>query len=64
MIFGLKKQDETTYSTNYYTKINNTPNTPTTTATVSVPANSTTTFEFVTLLGGGLGGLNHSIVIE
>ena len=64
MIFGLKKQGETTYSTEYYTKIYNTPNTPTNTATVSVPANSTTTFEFVTLLGGGLGGLNHSIVIE
>lgn len=64
MIFGLKKQGETSYSTNYYSKIYNTPNTPTNTATVSVPANSTTTFEFVTLLGGGLGGLNHSIVIE
>ena len=64
MIFGLKKQGETAYSTNYYAKIYNTPNTPTNTATVSVPANSTTTFEFVTLLGGGLGGLNHSIVIE
>lgn len=64
MIFGLKKQGETTYSTEYYTKIYNTPNNPTNTATVSVPANSATTFEFVTLLGGGLGGLNHSIVIE
>ena len=64
MIFGLKKQGETTYSTQYYTQINNTPNNPTNTATVSIPANTTATFEFVTLLGGGIGGLNHSIVIE
>lgn len=64
MIFGLKKQGETTYSTNYYAKIYNAPNNPANTATINIPANSTTTFEFVTLLGGGLGGLNHSIVIE
>ena len=64
MIFGLKRQGETTYSTDYYSKIYNTPNAPTNTAIVNIPANSTTSFEFVTLLGGGLGGLNHSIVIE
>ncbi|MBP3360554.1 MAG: hypothetical protein J6N52_06855 [Clostridia bacterium] len=64
MIFGLKKQGENTYSTNYYAKIYNTPNDPTNTAVVSIPANSTTSFEFVTLLGAGLGGLNHSIIIE
>lgn len=64
MIFGLKRQGETAYSTDYYSKIYNTPNAPTNTAIVNIPANSTTSFEFVTLLGGGLGGLNHSIVIE
>ena len=64
MIFGLKKENENTYSTNYYSKINNTPESPETTATVNVPANETIAFEFVTLLGGGLGGLAHAIVIE
>lgn len=64
LIFGLKKQGETTYLPDYYAKIQNTPNNPINTAAVIVPADSTTTFEFVTLLGGGLGGLNHSIVIE
>lgn len=64
MIFGIKKENENTYSTNYYSKINNTPEFPETTATVNVPANETITFEFVTLLGGGLGGLAHAIVIE
>ena len=64
MVFGLKKQGETTYFTNYYAKIYNTPNAPANTAIVNIPANNTTSFEFVTLLGGGLGGLNHSIVIE
>lgn len=64
MIFGLKKQGEIIYLTDYYTNIYNTPNNPTNTATVNVPANSTTTFEFVTLLGGGAGGLNHAIIIE
>lgn len=64
MIFGLKKQGEENYSTTYYATIYNTPDNPTKTATVNVPANGTTSFEFVTLLGGGHGGLNHAIVIE
>lgn len=64
MIFGLKKQGEENYSTTYYATIYNTPDNPTNTATVNVPANGTTSFEFVTLLGGGHGGLNHAIVIE
>ena len=64
MIFGLKTEDSGFYSTTYYTKIYNTPNEPTNTAVVNVPQNSIVTFEFVTLLGGGLGGLNHAIVVE
>lgn len=64
MIFGLKTQDSVSYSTTYYSKIYNTPNEPTNTAVVNVPKNSIITFEFVTLLGGGLGGLNHAIVVE
>ena len=64
MIFGLKTEDSGFYSTTYYTKIYNTPNEPTNTAVVNVPKNSIVTFEFVTLLGGGLGGLNHAIVVE
>ena len=64
MIFGLKTQGSSVYETKYYAKIYNTPNEPTHTAIVNVPKNSVTTFEFVTLLGGGLGGLNHAIVVE
>ncbi len=64
LICGVKKQGEKVYTTQYYTKIENIPDKPENTAIVSVPANGTTTFEFVTLLGGGLGGLSHSIVIE
>lgn len=64
LIFGLKIQGENTFTTNYYSKIYNTPETPETTATVAIPANETVTFEYVTLLGGGLGGLNHSLSIK
>ena len=64
MIFGLKKQGEHNYITNYYPKIYSTTDEHETTAIVNIPANETITFEFVTLLGGGLAGLNHSIVIE
>lgn len=64
MVFGLKKQGESTYATSYHPRIYNTPDNPTNTAVVSVSAYSTITFEFVTLLGAGLGGLNHSIVVE
>ena len=54
----------TMYSTMHYARMDNTEDNPVDTANVSVPANSTTSFEFITMLGGGLGGLNHSIVIE
>ncbi len=64
MIFGLKTSDDSAYTTTYYSKIYNTPDNPENTAIVNLPKGETTTFEFVTLLGGGLGGLNHSIVIE
>ncbi len=64
MIFGLKHQSETEYTTTYYNVIANDPLSAETVASVSIPANETVTFEFVTLLGGGLGGLNHAIVIE
>ncbi len=64
MIFGLKTEGSSSYATTYYSKIYNTPNEPTNTVIVNVPKNSITTFEFVTLLGGGLGGLNHAIVVE
>lgn len=64
LITGMKEQGETEYTTEYYANIENTPNNPTNIGTVSIPANSIRTFEFVTLLGGGLSGLNHSIVIE
>ena len=50
LIFGLKKQGETTYLPQYYAKIQNAPNNQVNTAAVIVPANSTTNFEFVTLL--------------
>ena len=64
MIFGVKENGASTYTTEYYPKIYNTPNNPENTAVINLPKGQTTTFEFVTLLGGGLGGLNHSIVIE
>ncbi len=64
MIFGLKHQSETEYTTTYYNFIANDLLSAETVASVSIPANETVTFEFVTLLGGGLGGLNHAIVIE
>ena len=41
LIFGLKQQGESTYLTQYYEKIDNTPDNPATTAAVSVLANST-----------------------
>ena len=64
LITGMENPGETEYTTEYYANIENTPNNPTNIGTVSIPANSIRTFEFVTLLGGGLSGLNHSIVIE
>ena len=64
LIFGLKKQGSACYETTYYSKIYNTQNEPTATAIVNVPKNTMIVFEFVTLLGGGLGGLKHSIVFE
>ena len=64
MIFGLKNHGETTYSTTYYSRINNDIYDAEKAAIVTVPKNSIITFEFVTLLGGGLGGLNRAIVVE
>ena len=64
LIFGLKEQDEESYTTTYYKKIQNNVNMAESVAEVVVPANKTVSFEFTTLLGGGEGGLNHSIVVE
>ena len=64
LIFGVKEQGESSYTTQYYAKINNDSENPENTAVIPIPKNEMITFEFVTLLGGGLGGLNHSIVIE
>ena len=63
-VFGLKEQDEEYYTTTYYKKIQNNINVPERVAEVVVPAHETVSFEFTTLLGGGDGGLNHSIVVE
>lgn len=64
LIFGFKDYGQPNYTTDYYGTINNNPHNPTDTAVIDVPANGITSFEFITLLGGGVGGLNHSIVIE
>jgi hypothetical protein len=64
LIFGLKTGSASTYTTKYYPKIDNTPDNPKNTAIVDLPKGETTTFEFVTLLGAGLSGLDHSIVIK
>lgn len=64
LTLGLKKQGESNYMTCFYSMIGNTPESPKTVADVVVPKNETITFEFVTLLGGGLSGIRHSIVIE
>ena len=64
LIFGLKEQGQSAYATAYYRKIGNTPDSPEPTATIDIPANTTKTFEFVTMLAAGLSGLNHAIVVE
>lgn len=64
LIFGFKDYGQPNYTTDYYGTINNNPYNPTDTAVIDVPANDIKSFEFITLLGGGVGGLNHSIVIE
>ena len=64
LIFGFKDYGQPNYTTDYYGTISNNPYNPTNTAVIDVPANDIKSFEFVTLLGGGVGGLNHSIVIE
>ena len=64
LTFGLKKQGESNYTTSFYSMIGNAPDSPGTVADIVVPKNETITFEFVTLLGGGLSGIRHSIVIE
>ena len=64
MTFGIKETKADQYTTAFYSKIPNTPASPKTTASVTIPKNSTKTFEFVTNLGGGQGGISHGIVIE
>ncbi len=64
LIFGFKDYGQLNYTTDYYEAINNNPYNPTDTAVIDVPANGIKSFEFITLLGGGAGGLNHAIVIE
>lgn len=64
MTFGIKETKDAQYTTAFYCKIPNTPASPKTTASVTIPKNTTKTFEFVTNLGGGQGGISHGIVIE
>lgn len=61
---GVKQQGETVYTTQHYDKIENNLNAAQNIAAIPLPANQTTTFEVTTMLGGGLGGLNHCIIIE
>lgn len=62
MVFGCKAAGEQKYTTQFIAKVANNADwfIP---ATVVIPANSTTTFEIVTILGGGLGGVNNSIIL-
>lgn len=64
MTFGIKETKDAQYTTAFYSKIPNTPASPKTTTSVTIPKNTTKTFEFVTNLGGGQGGISHGIVIE
>ncbi len=64
LIFGVKEPGASSYTTAYYQRISNTPNAPETTASVTIPANTTSSFEFVTMLAAGVSGLNHAIVVS
>lgn len=64
MIFGYKTLTDNVYETQFIPNIGNNESDWTSLKSVTIPANTTITFEIVTLLGGGLGGTNNRVIVE
>lgn len=63
IVVGIKRDNEDTYQTEFYATAGEN-GSHRTVASIELSANATTTFEIVTLLGGGLGGMGNMFTVK